>query len=211
MSADRRAHSINWGPCISLSPERQEDAAAFYQQAADKYAEIGDAASESVARSDLGFALRKLRRLDEARQEIRRAIACEEAFGYASKLWKTWNILSDIETDAGNSVEARQAKQKATSCYLAYRRDGGENHDNDGRLCLAVTQHLLAGDTAGAAALLQQLAAGSDLPEWARPFVEAIQAIVAGSRDRTLADAPDMYYRSAAELLFLIETLEAPR
>jgi hypothetical protein len=36
----------------------------------------------------------------------------------------------------------------------------------------------------------------------------ALQAIVAGSRDRTLADAPDLTYTMAAEILFLIETLE---
>jgi hypothetical protein len=36
----------------------------------------------------------------------------------------------------------------------------------------------------------------------------SLQAIVAGSRDRTLADAPDLPYRMAAEILFLIETLE---
>jgi hypothetical protein len=31
---------------------------------------------------------------------------------------------------------------------------------------------------------------------------------VAGSRDRGLAAAPDMHYELAAEILFLIETLE---
>jgi len=33
---------------------------------------------------------------------------------------------------------------------------------------------------------------------------------VAGSRDRSLADAPDLNYSMAAEILFLIETLEKP-
>jgi hypothetical protein len=42
----------------------------------------------------------------------------------------------------------------------------------------------------------------------AHPFIQALQAIVAGSRDRTLADAPDLNYTMAAEILFLIETLE---
>ena len=41
-----------------------------------------------------------------------------------------------------------------------------------------------------------------------RPFVHALQAIVAGSRDRTLADAPGLDYTMAAEILLLIETLE---
>ena len=40
-------------------------------------------------------------------------------------------------------------------------------------------------------------------------FIQALQAIVAGSRDRSLADAPDLGHTMAAELLLLIETLEA--
>lgn len=73
-----------------------------------------------------------------------------------------------------------------------------------------MTQSLLAGNTTEAASLLQQLAAN---PEAARPrpFIQALQAIVAASRDRTLADAPDLDYTMAAEILFLIETLEQPR
>ena len=39
-------------------------------------------------------------------------------------------------------------------------------------------------------------------------FIRALQAIVAGSRDRTLADDPDLDYGMAAEILLLIETLE---
>ena len=73
--------------------------------------------------------LRKLRRLDEARQEIRRAIECKAQFGHAAEPWTSWAILADIETDAGNPAAAAEAKGKAIACYLAYRRDGGENHD----------------------------------------------------------------------------------
>jgi TIR domain len=40
---------------------------------------------------------------------------------------------------------------------------------------------------------------------------QSLQAIVAGSRDRTLADAPDLEYSMSAEILFLLETLERPR
>ena len=40
------------------------------------------------------------------------------------------------------------------------------------------------------------------------PEADALQAIVAGSRDRTLADAPSFSPTMAAEILFLIETLE---
>ena len=149
--------------------DRPEEAAAFYRQAADKYVEIGDVANEGMARNNLADTLRKLRRLDEARQEIRRAIECNAQFGHAAEPWTTWAILADIETDAGNPTAAAEAKRKAIACYLAYRRDGGENHDRPGRICLAVTQSLLAGDPAAAASLLQQLAADPDASAGSAP------------------------------------------
>ena len=70
-----------------------------------------------------------------------------------------------------------------------------------------MTQPLLAGDPAQAASLLQQLAANPDAA-WLLPFIGALQAIVTGSRDRSLADAPGLNYTMAAEILLLIETLE---
>jgi tetratricopeptide (TPR) repeat protein len=190
--------------------DRPEEAAAFYRQAADKNVEIGDAANESRARNNLAITLRKLRRLDEARREIRRAIECKAQFGHAADPWTAWAILADIETDAGNPAAAAEARAKAIDCYHAYRRDGGENHSDSGRLAFAVTQILGAGNPAEAATLLQQLAADPDFA-WQRSFIQAIQAIVAGSRDRALADAPDLDFGMAAEILFLIETLEQHR
>jgi tetratricopeptide (TPR) repeat protein len=187
---------------------RPEEAVAFFRQSAGKRVELGDEAGEGRARSNLGDTLRNLGRFAEARHEIRRAIACKGRFGHASEPWKTWAILHQIETTDGNPVAAAEARREAVECYLAYRRDGGENHSSVGRICFAVTQALLAGESAAAASLLQQLSADSDLPPWARSFVQALQAIVAGSRDRTLADNPDLHYTSAAEILFLLETLE---
>ena len=68
----------------------------------------------------------------------------------------------------------------------------------------------VAGAPAQAASLLQQLAANPDAV-WLLPFIRALQTIVAGSRDRTLADTPDLNFMMAAEVLFLIETLEKSR
>jgi tetratricopeptide (TPR) repeat protein len=189
--------------------DRPEEAAAFARQALDKSIESGDVAKEGSRRNNLAIRLHKLRRLDEARQEIRRAIECKAQFGHASEPWTSWSILADIETAAGNRAAAAEAKRKAIASYLAYRRDGGENHFPQGRLALAVTQPLLAGDPAAAASLLQQVAASPDAG-WLHPFIQALQAIVTGSRDRALADAPDLDYTMAAEILFLIETLEKP-
>ena len=121
---------------------------------------------------------------------------------------RSWSILAEIETDAGNATAAAEAKRKAIACYLAYRRDGGENHDGPGGIVFDMTEKLRSGGPAAAASFLQQLAAS---PEAVGPFgtyIRALQAIVAGSRDRALADAPDLTYDMAAEILFLIETLE---
>ena len=187
-----------------------EEAAAFFRKAADKYVEIRDAAKEGFIRNNLAATLRNLRRFDEARQEILRAIECGAQFGHASQPWKSSATLADIETDAGNPAAAAEANGKAIAYYLAYRRDGGENHDGSGRLALAVTQSLRTGDPSEAASLLHQLAAEPKAAHL-HPFVRALQAIVVGSRDRTLADATDLSYDMAAEILFLIETLEKPR
>jgi tetratricopeptide (TPR) repeat protein len=188
---------------------RTEEAVAFFRQAADKYIEIGDLSSEGKQKNNLAIELRKLRRLDEARQEIRRAIECKAQFGHASEPWTSWAILADIETDTGNITAAAEAKRKAIECYLAYRRDGGENHDPSGRVALAVTEALRAGDAAGAAAFLQELAARPDAVGSWPPYIQALQAIVAGRRDSALAAAPELHYTMAAEILFLIETLAA--
>jgi hypothetical protein len=119
--------------------------------------------------------------------------------------------LAAIETEAGNLDEAANAKREAVECYLAYRRDGGENHDIDGRISLEVTKSLLAGDEATATSFLQQIAAEPEATGSIATFISALQAIVAGSRDLTLADAPDLDYGMAAEILLLIETLKKQR
>jgi tetratricopeptide (TPR) repeat protein len=189
---------------------RAEEAAAFLRRAADKHVEIHDIAGEGRARHNLAICLRKLRRLDEARQEIRRAIECDQQFGHASQPWKSWDNLADIENDDGNATAAAQAKHKAIECLLSYRRDGGENHSGAGRLVFAVTEQLRAGDPASAASLLQQFAAAPEALVSLRTFIHALQAILAGSRDRNLANAPDLDYSMAAEIILLIEALEKP-
>lgn len=190
--------------------DRTEEAITFLRQAANKYIEIHDAAKEGITRSNLAIRLHKLRRYDEARQEINHAIKCKAQFSYASAPWTSWNILAGIETDTGNHSAAAEAKRKALDCYLAYRRDGGENHLPQGRLALAVTELVQAGNPAEAIALLQQVATDWEAAGYGA-FIQALQAIVAGSRDPSLADAPDLHYTMAAEILLLIEALEAGR
>jgi tetratricopeptide (TPR) repeat protein len=73
---------------------RTEEAVAFIRQAADKYIQIGDVAGEGRQRNNLAIRLRKLCRLDEARQESRRAIECKARFGHAAEPWTSWFVLA---------------------------------------------------------------------------------------------------------------------
>ena len=190
------------------SLKRLEEAAALHQQVVDKWVQRGDTLNEGLGRLNLAGTLLMLGRLDEARHEIIRAIECKTRFGHASQPWLGWALLAAIEKEAGNSAASAEAKQKAIACYLAYRHDGGENYDIEGRVSFAVTQALLAGDVAAATDILQQLAATPNLPDSAHTFIRALKAIVDGSRNRTLADDPDFNYGMAAEILLLIEKLE---
>jgi tetratricopeptide (TPR) repeat protein len=187
---------------------RPKEASAFYRQAVGKFVEIDDTFGEGYARADLAATLHRLKRFDEARGEIKRAIACKSQFGHASEPWASWDIRAAIETDDRKPAAATQARDNAKDAYLAYRRDGGENHQPHGRIVLEVAEHLLAGDPDVDAEILEQLDADSELPDWLRPFLRTLQAIAAGSRDRTLADTPELDYTMAAEVLLLIETLE---
>jgi tetratricopeptide (TPR) repeat protein len=62
-----------------------EEAAEFYRKAANKYADVEDAANESLTRCYLAMKLRNLGRLNEARHEICRAIECGAPFGHATR------------------------------------------------------------------------------------------------------------------------------
>jgi tetratricopeptide (TPR) repeat protein len=188
--------------------QRPEDAVAFYQRAAEMFGVAGDTLGEGRQWNNLAANLHKLQRLEEARQSIRRAIVCDESFGHAAEPWKAWANFVNIETTAGNSAAAADARHQAIDAFLAYRRDGGENQSGSGRLALDVRQALASGDPAEAASLLQQLAADPDFVNQLY-FLTALQAITAGSRDRSLAEDPGLSYDQAAEVLLLIEALEA--
>jgi tetratricopeptide (TPR) repeat protein len=187
---------------------RLDEAATFFQQAVNKSVEIGDRLKEGLRRNNLANTLRKLKQFNKAREEIVRAIEVRSQLGHESMPWLSWDLLAEIEKEDGNLAASADAKRKAIACYLAYRRDGGENHDGEGRISFAVTESLVAGNASTAASLLQQLAAHPMATGPHGTLIRALQAIVAGSRDRALADAPDLNYGMAAEILLLIETLE---
>ncbi|MCP4108550.1 MAG: tetratricopeptide repeat protein [Desulfobacteraceae bacterium] len=178
---------------------RLEEAAIFNRQAADKYVEINDMANEGRARNNIANTLIKLNRYDEARQEILRAIECYKSYAHAVQPWTTWDTLHDLEQAVGNTTAAAQAREKAMELFLAYRRDGGENHSDGGRLCFAFAQAVEAGQTDEIREHLKQYSP--------HPLVSALQAILSGSRDPALASDPALDYQNAVEVKLLLERL----
>ncbi len=93
------------------------------------------------------------------------------------------------------------------AAYLAFHRDGGENHFPVGRLAKAIHQALTTGDPAHAASLLQQFAADPDFANQLS-FLSPLHAITAGSHDPSLVQDPGLDFAEAAEVVLLIEALE---
>jgi len=188
---------------------RLEESVRFLRQSAAIYVELEDLAGEGRQRNNIAIRLIKLRRYDEARQEILRAIECGKPYGHAAELWKTFDVLHDLERAVGNDTAAAAARERALQAYLAYRRAGGENHTPGGRLAAAVGQALAAGQTGEVASQLAELRERPDLPAYLQALIPALQAILSGSRDPALASDPGLYYRDAAEIALLLEALDA--
>lgn len=186
---------------------RLEEAVTFSRQAADMYVTLRDPMGEGKARHNLADTLIKLQRYDEARPELHRAIECRNAFGHAGELSTTWALLYVLERVTGNSQAAADARQQAVQSYLAYRRDGGENHNSGARLCTRILHAIQQGSTTEAAQFLAQAAAAASPPTWLKTLLPKLQAILSGNRDAALADDSALDYDDAAELLLLLEKL----
>ncbi|MEO5331136.1 MAG: tetratricopeptide repeat protein [Magnetococcus sp. YQC-5] len=186
---------------------RLEDAAIFYRQAADIHIQLNDLAKEGLDRSNLAYILIKLKKFDAARVEVMRAIECKAPFGHAATPWTTWDILHELELATNHPQAAAQAREEARKRFLAYRWDGGENHQGSGQLCIQVLQAIQAGAVEQEKALLAKLVVHSELPNNQKPMIPVLQKIVAGSRDPALADDPALYYSDACELILLLEQL----
>lgn len=185
---------------------RLEQAVSFYRQAVSVYVALGDLRYEGIVCSNLANTLIKLQHYDEARPELLRAIECKQAFGHAAEPWKTWNILHNLEQASCNLPAARAARQQALAAYLAYRRDGGENHSGIGQLYVAVSYAIQQGDTSEISQKLESIMQ-QNVPDFVKIAVPKLQAIIAGERDLALAEDEALDYDDAAELVLLLEGL----
>ncbi len=138
---------------------------------------------------------------------MQRAIVCNEPYGHAAGLWIVWANLHNLEHAAGNPQAAADARQQAIQCYMAYRRDGGDNQTARARLYPSVTQAIQQGETTEVAQTLDQLAAGEDIPSQLKVVVPKLQAILRGNRDPALAIDPALNFYDAVELQLLLEQL----
>ncbi len=208
-TGDRSGEASSLGELGNLygTMGRYEESARFHRQAADIYIELGSSAYEGIMRNNLAIRLIKLKRYDEARDELRRAVKCKEPFGHAAEPWKTWAILCDLERAAGDAKAAAEARRKAVEAYLAYRRAGGENQNPGAKYCADTAHAIAEGKTDEARAELAQLLKRPDLPAWAKALVPALQAILDGSRAPTLANNPDLDFDDAVEVRLLLEKL----
>ena len=104
---------------------RTEDAVRLFRQAAEIFVALGDLRSEAGARNGIAIGLTGLRRFDEARSEIERAIECRRPLGHAAEPWTSFNILSNLERAVGNQSAALAAWKQAVTAYFAHRSEGG--------------------------------------------------------------------------------------
>jgi tetratricopeptide (TPR) repeat protein len=98
---------------------RLEDSVRFHLQASVLCAALHYQAYEVRARCNAAIGLITLRRYDDARQELQRAIECNRPFGHAVEPWNTFNTLSNLERTIGNASAAAEARQQALDTYLA--------------------------------------------------------------------------------------------
>ncbi|HEX5732327.1 MAG TPA: TIR domain-containing protein [Blastocatellia bacterium] len=187
---------------------RLEDAVQCYRQAADIYTKLQDKNREGIVRSNLSFILINLQRYDEARLELRRAIECKKPYGHAAELWKTWDILCDLEQATGNLQAAAQARQQAIESYRAYRHAGGQSMEFGAQFCDKVTNAIAQRDSS---ALEQEL---DDYLRTKADFrgkllIPKLLAILHGDRNIGLTDDPNLNYSDAVELQLLLEKLGA--
>lgn len=201
-----QANSLNMlGVLYNDHLNRPEEAVTFYRQAADIYVAIGDLRYEGVTRNNIANTLQNLKRYDEARAEIERAIECKKNLGHAGTVWNAFNILSEIESAENNSTAARAAWRQARAAYLAYRQQGGYAQYYGGRLVERVVGLLTEQKSAEVESLFNQLAENPSTDKSVRLLMQAMVEIFGGNPDPALADDPDLDYDEAAEILFLIE------
>lgn len=192
---------------LYLALNQLEEAVLAYRRMSELCAQLGDGLGEEAARNNLANVLIRLRRHDEARQELYRASECNLPDSFTARNWAIPRGLHDVGQAVQNPGVADQARQQAMQKYLAYRRAGGKNNNPGTRLCAQIRHAIRAGDAAILSAKLEQIAVSPNVPVVGKLLIAKLQAILAGSRDPALAADSNLHYQYAVELQLLLEEL----
>ena len=187
---------------------KSEDAVIYFHRAAGLYRDINDMVNEGRVRGNLTIALIILKRYEEARREILRAIECFKPYGHNGEPWRAWDKLREIELAEGNQDAAARAREQAIQVYLSCRRDGFENENPSARLCKLFEEALKKQKPEEVDKQLDEVANDPKIPVSGKMLVAKLKEILAGSRERELAADLGLNYGDAAEILFLLERLE---
>jgi tetratricopeptide (TPR) repeat protein len=209
-TADGEAQTLSALGDLLVARGRLDEGVILQRQAADRFAQLQDLNAEGMVRNNLAATLLTLRRYEDARAELNRAIACKMQIPRTSQPWTTLIILQELEKAIGDTDAAASAGATAIRLYVAYRRAGGISRNPRVDVLTRVMLAVVRQNSREVATLQAQLAAAeiaNDDTGQGEALVAALQAILAGSRDQALARNPALNYLDAAELQLLLEEL----
>ncbi len=187
-----------------------EDAVTFYRQACDIDIRLNDLLNEGKERNNLANTLIKLKRYDEARDEINRANECKSQFGHAAHPWTAFSILYELEIATGHTKAAEQAWGKAFTAYLSYRKDGGYGTSKSAQIVDMFKNGIKQGNTSELETMMEQYSNMAVAPDYKLQFLKFIsklKLVLDGNRDISLALDSGLNYADAVELHLLLEWL----
>ena len=86
-----------------------EKSVEFYRDAAKIFRELNAGRLEGIARTSVARPLIDLRRYEEARIELRRALECKQQFDDGVESWRTWALIEEVERAMGHLEAAEEA------------------------------------------------------------------------------------------------------
>ena len=178
-----------------------EDSVSFYRLAIDIRVAQGNMAEEGFARGNLAETFIKLKRYDKARQESLQAIECLKPFGPSVQPWLAWNTLFKIEQSQNNATAAKDARDKAVTLYMDFRRSGGGKYEYGAQLCDMFEAAIQHGAQDEFEAAFKQEQVGQT---W-QPLIDALWQIFYGVRDVQVVEGLD--FRDEVDVRLLLEQL----
>jgi tetratricopeptide (TPR) repeat protein len=188
--------------------EHLEDAVTFHKRACKVYIIHGFQRKEGNVRNNLANLLLKLKRYDEARYEINRAIECNRHFGHTASPWFAFQILYNLEITTGNTEAAKKAWEKAFSAYLSYRKDGGYGISDSAQIVEIFKHKIKQGNTSELESMIEKYS-NIKLPENMKLLFEKSDLILKGNREISLPKDFRLNPMDAVELHLLLEWLIA--